>query len=161
VNPSNPVSDVSMHQLAKIFEGEVTKWHDVDERGAGPIVVVERNDKSQVRKSFEDLVTPGEDPFRGARIVEKASDVIDLVKSTPGAIGYLSLHKMSSAVKALSVNKVEMSRMTMLSGRYPLSRSFYLAVHMNGSPLADKFIQFALSKEGQTILADEGLLETY
>jgi phosphate transport system substrate-binding protein len=169
VNPSNPITDLKPRQLAKIFEGEITKWHEVSEHGEGNIVVVERDAKSHTRRSFEDLVMPGADAMPGARVAANAGELIDIVKSTPGAIGYLSLHKMSPAVKALQIEactgddceKVEMSRMTMLSGRYPLARSFYLAVHMNGSPLADKFIQFALSKEGQTILEEDGLLATY
>ena len=161
VNPANPVGDLTVHQLARIFDGEATKWHDVG-GGEGAIVVVDRDKKSHVRKSFEELlVLSGDESAPGARTVANAGELLDLVRSTPGAIGYLTLHKMGPGVKALRINGVEMTRPTMLSGRYPLSRSFYLAVHMNASPLGDKFIEFTLSKDGQNILATDGLLETY
>jgi phosphate transport system substrate-binding protein len=160
VNPANPVNDLSMHQLARIFEGEVTKWREVG-GGEGRIIVIDRDKKSHVRKSFEDLVLSGDESARAAKIAASAAELLDTVRSTPAAIAYVTLHKMGAGVKALRINGVEMTRATMLSGRYPLSRSFYLAVHMNGSSLADRFIEFTLSKEGQSLLADDGLLETY
>ena len=49
----------------------------------------------------------------------------------------------------------------MLSGRYPLTRSFYLAVYKKPSSLAESFVSFALSKEGQSLLVGKGLLAVY
>jgi len=49
----------------------------------------------------------------------------------------------------------------MLSGRYPLSRTFYLAVYLKAPPIAEKFVQFAVGKEGQAILAKDGLLPVH
>jgi ABC-type phosphate transport system substrate-binding protein len=49
----------------------------------------------------------------------------------------------------------------MLSGRYPLTRSFYLAVYLKPSRIAESFVSFALSREGQSLLADKGLLPVY
>jgi ABC-type phosphate transport system substrate-binding protein len=68
---------------------------------------------------------------------------------------------MGPGVKGLRVDEVEMSRATMLSGRYPLARSFYLVMHMKVSPLAERFVDFALSKDGQDLLASRGLLEVF
>jgi phosphate transport system substrate-binding protein len=160
VNPANPVSDLTMRQVARIFEGEVTNWKDVG-GGDGPITLVDRDKKSHTRKSFEDLVLGGDESASAAKTAANAAEVIELVKSTPGAVSYLSLHKMGPGVKALRINGVEMSRVTMLSGRYPLSRSFYLAVRMGSSPSAERFIEFTLGRDGQTLLAADGLLETY
>jgi phosphate transport system substrate-binding protein len=160
VNLANPVNDLSMDQLARIFEGEVTKWKDVG-GGEGAIVLVDRDKKSNVKKSLEDLLLAGEDFRAASKTAASAAEMLDTVRSTSTAIGYLTLHKMGPGVKALRVNGVEMSRMTMLSGRYPLARSFYLAVHMTVSPLAERFIEFTLSKRGQDLLASDGLLEVF
>ena len=160
VSPANPVNDLSMHQLTRIFEGETTNWREVG-GSEGEIVLVARDKKSHLRKSFEDLALGGEDSAPGTKTAANAAELFEIIKSTPGAIGYLTLHKLGPGVKALRINGVEMTRMTMLSGRYPLSQSFYLAVHMGGSVQADRFIEFTLSKEGQTLLANDGLLETY
>ena len=69
--------------------------------------------------------------------------MLDAVRSTPGAIGYVTLRHLEPGVKVLNVDGVEMSRSTMLSGRYPLARSFYLVVHMKSSPVAERFIACA------------------
>jgi phosphate transport system substrate-binding protein len=162
VNPANPVNDLSIHQLTKMFEGEITTWKAVG--GADlPVVIVDREKDSNLRRSFEELVPglAGDAAPRAAKIIPHADELIAFMKSTPGAIGYMTLKKIGPAVKPLHINGVEMSRMTMLSGRYPLSRSFYLAVHMTGSALAERFIEFTLSKDGQTLLGTNGLLETY
>ncbi len=159
VNPANPVNELSTSQLVRVFEGEVTKWKEVG-GGEGGIVLVDRDKKSNLKLSLEDLLLAGED-FTSARTAASAAEMLEIVRSTPTAIGYLSLHKMGPGVKALRVNGVEMSRMTMLSGRYPLARSFYLAVHMKVSALGERFIEFTLSKRGQDLLASDGLLEVF
>ena len=160
VNPANPVSDLSVHQLARIFEGEATKWRDVG-GGEGAIVVVDRDKKSHVRKSFEELSSsrarslhPAQDRSQRRRaprphkVDARGDRLLDAPQDGPRGEG--AAHQWC-----------RMTRPTMLSGRYPLSRSFYLAVHMNASPLGDKFIEFTLSKDGQELLASDGLLETY
>ena len=54
-----------------------------------------------------------------------------------------------------------MTKLTMLSGRYPLSRSFYLAVHVKAPALAERFIAFTRSQTGQVTLAEDGLLPIF
>ena len=54
-----------------------------------------------------------------------------------------------------------MSRLTKISGRYPLSRTFYQAVYMNPPKMAEEFVAFTLSKAGQEILAKDGMLPVH
>jgi phosphate transport system substrate-binding protein len=160
VNPSNPVSDLSETQLQRIFKGQATKWKDVG-GSEGNIVLIDRDKRSSLRQSVEELILDGDTVKTASTIVVSSAEVIAAVKGTPTAIGYITLHKMSPAVKALRVSGVEMTRLTMLSGRYPLSRSFYLAVHLKASPLAERFIAFTRSPQGQATLAEDGLLPVF
>jgi len=160
VNPSNPVSDLSESQLRRIFKGETTKWKDVG-GSEGKIILIDRDKKSNLRQSLEELLLDGDTVKNASMALAASGDVIAAVKATPTAIGYITLHKMSPGVKALRVNGVEMTKLTMLSGRYPLSRSFYLAVHLKASALAERFIAFTRSQQGQTMLAEDGLLPVY
>ena len=49
----------------------------------------------------------------------------------------------------------------MCRGRYPLSRTFYLGLYLKAPKLAEKFVEFAISKDGQAILAKDGLLPVH
>ena len=49
----------------------------------------------------------------------------------------------------------------MLSGRYPLTRSFYLAIYMKPTRAAEQFVEFAASKGGQSALVETGLIGVY
>jgi phosphate transport system substrate-binding protein len=61
-------------------------------------------------------------------------------------------------VKQLKIGGVEMSRLAVLSGRYPLSRTFYLGLYLKAPKVAERFVEFALSKDGQELFAKDGLL---
>jgi phosphate transport system substrate-binding protein len=163
VNPANPVTDVTSHQLSRIFRAETTNWAAVG-GSKEAIALVNRDAKSHLRRSLEDMVLGGEQVAPGAKTADSAAQVLEAVRSLSGAIGYVTLRSLEAGeagVKVLKVDGVEMSRPTMLSGRYPLARSFYLVVHMKSSPVAERFIDYALSKEGQEALAKDGLLEVF
>lgn len=160
VNPDNPVTDVTSRQLSRVFRAEVTSWAAVGGKKEA-IVLIDRDAKSQLRRSLEDMVLGGEEVVSSAKVARSAAEMLEAVRSTSGAIGYMTLRSLGPGVKVLKVDGVEMSRPTMLSGRYPLSRSFYLVVYMNASPVAESFIDFVLSKEGQDVLAKDGLLEVF
>lgn len=160
VNPANPLTDITSHQLARIFRADTTNWASVG-GSKEAIALIDRDAKSHLRRSLEDLVLGGEEVAAAAKTADSAAHMLDAVRSMPGAIGYVTLRHLEPGVKVLEVDGVEMSRSTMLSGRYPLARSFYMVVHMKSSPVAERFIDFALSKDGQELLAKDGLLEVF
>ncbi|MBI5542878.1 MAG: phosphate ABC transporter substrate-binding protein [Deltaproteobacteria bacterium] len=157
VNPKNPVSELSLKQLDDIFSGDLTSWKQVGGADA-PIVAYSREKAGGSSRSFSEMVLGGDDPFSGVKKVASGKAMIAAVAADPNGIGYLSLRRVSTEVKVAKVEGVEMSRLTMLSGRYPLSRTFYLGLYSKPSPLAEEFVRFTLSKEGQALLAEEGLL---
>jgi phosphate transport system substrate-binding protein len=157
VSLKNPVQGLTIKQLAGVFSGEIASWKELGGPDL-PVIVVDRDKASRTRKSLMDLVLGGEEPTKVARRANKAAEVVAALEAEPGAIGYMSLRTLTKGVRALAVNDVEMSRSTMLSGRYPLTRSFYLVTYRKPTPLAERFIEFVLSKEGQAILTEDGLL---
>ena len=160
VSKANPIAGLTMKQLADIASGAVTTWKDVG-GSDGPITLVDRPKTSQLRKSFMDLVLQGEEPTHTATPSKGNEEMAQVIQANANAIGYVSYHHASADLKVLPINGVEMSRATMLSGRYPLTRSFYLAVYMRPSALAESFVTFALSKAGQALLVEKGLLAVY
>jgi phosphate transport system substrate-binding protein len=160
VSKENPVAGLTLKQLGDIASGAVTSWKGVG--GADvPITLIDRPKKSQLRKSFMDLVLQGEEPTHTATIAKGYEEMAQMIKANPNAVGYVSYHYASADLKVLPIGGVEMNRATMLSGRYPLTRSFYLAVYMKPGSLAESFVSFTLSKEGQALLVEKGLLGVY
>jgi len=92
------------------------------------------------------------------RQVGSHQEMLDAVKSSPGAIGFVSLREIQPGVKVATIDGVAIDRLTILSGRYPLSRSFYLVLYGDSTPAAEKLVAFALSDAGQAIFAEDGLV---
>ncbi|MBI5534270.1 MAG: phosphate ABC transporter substrate-binding protein [Deltaproteobacteria bacterium] len=160
VHPDNPVKRIQLKQLTGVFAGQITSWKDLG--GADlPIVVLDLERGARARKSLMDIVLSGEEPTRSAQVVPRVEDMASTVSGNKQAIGYLALKHMTKTVVPLVVGDVEMNRTTMLSGRYPLTRSFYLVTYRSQSPLVASFIEFALSKEGQDLLTEEGLMAVH
>ena len=160
VSTSSPIAGLTMKQLADVSSGAVRSWKEVGGPDA-PVAFIDRPKTFQLRKSFMDLVLGGEEPLRTSKVAEKQEQVLSALNADVNAISYVAFHRATADVKAVPINGVEMNRATMLSGRYPLTRSFYLAVYRHPSPLAERFITFALSKEGQGLLVEKGLLAVY
>ena len=160
VNPANPLTNLSRQQLREIFGGHITNWSQVGGPNA-PITVVGRKAGSTTRKAMDEMVMDGLDLTKSATILESADAVLKTVAASPSAIGYLALKDLHSGVQALQVNGVAVSRETILSGRYPLSRDFFLVMYDKPKNAIQNFVDFALSNDGQKILEHEGLIRVY
>ncbi|MEN6379329.1 MAG: phosphate ABC transporter substrate-binding protein [Methanofastidiosum sp.] len=162
VHPTNKVSSLTLDQIKKIYDGNVTNWSQVG--GANEkIVVVGRDAASGTREFFWEHVMGKGDFAQG--MLEKNSNgaVKTTVALTPGAIGYVGLGYIDAEVKAIKVNKngtlIEPSVVNVINGTYPISRSLYFLT--KGAPkagLATEFINFLLSVDGQKIVEEEGFV---
>jgi len=157
VNQANPLTSLSKDQLARIFLGQVTDWSAVGGR-SGPIQLYSRDNQSGTYDTFKSLVLNGADAASSAKTVSDSSALSDAVANDPNGIGFIGLPYVRSA-RALAIS--DRGAMAMLPNRftvatedYPLSRRLYF--YTPSSPqnkFTRKFIQFALSKAGQDIVA--------
>ncbi len=158
VNPANPVTDLTMEQLGKIYSGQITNWKEVGGNDAD-IIVVSREGASGTRSAFEELIKL-EDAgglVEDATVVEGNGNVQTNVAGNANAIGYVSFSFIDESVKGINVNEVEGTPENAKSGTYPLSRPF-LFVYMNdkATPVVQAFIDFALSDDGQGFVEEHG-----
>ena len=99
VNPENPVSDLSIETLAKIFTGEIKNWSEIGGND-GEIVLIGREASSGTRDGFESIVgVEGVCQYRNE--LTSTGDVITTVAGNPNAIGYASLASVKESVKAI------------------------------------------------------------
>ena len=152
VNNENPVSDLSIEQLAQIFKKEVTNWADVGGED-GEIVVIGREAGSGTRDGFESIVGV-EDACVYDQELTATGAVISAVASNKLAIGYASLSAVGDTVKTLTVEGVECSEATVLDGTYKVQRPFNFITNDSAelSDAAKAFIDFAVSADAAELI---------
>lgn len=156
VNPENPVSDLDIDTIAKIYTGEITNWKDVGGSDA-EVVLIGREAASGTRDGFESI-TGTKDKCQYRQELTSTGDVITAVSQNPDAIGYASLAAIKDSVKALSVDGVTPSEATVKDGSYPVQRPFVL-VTVEGKTLsaaAQSFFDYATSADAADIIAKAG-----
>ncbi|HEY6865643.1 MAG TPA: substrate-binding domain-containing protein [Candidatus Eisenbacteria bacterium] len=164
-NPGSTVENVSLEDLRKIYAGSYTSWSQLGGR-AVPIEPVIQPMQSDVTTFFLDQVMGGT-PIQ-ARVLTEPSDslVVERVRSTPAAVGYVSMAWGGHGAKTLRV--ASMTGLPYLvpdpeavyKGTYPLTRFFNLYVRSDGSRLANGFITYITSRDGQALVYDSGLVPT-
>ena len=156
VNPENPVSDLDVDTIAKIYTGEITNWKDVGGNDA-EIVLIGREAGSGTRDGFESI-TDTKDACQYRQELTSTGDVINTVSQNPNAIGYASLSAVGDSVKALTVGGVEATEATVKDGSYVVQRPFVL-VTKEGTELsaaAQAFFDYALSADAASIISAAG-----
>ena len=156
VNPENPVSDLSLEQIAAIYTGEITNWKEVGGNDA-EIVLIGREAGSGTRDGFESI-TETKDACQYRQELTSTGDVINTVSQNPDAIGYASLSAVGDSVKALTVGGVEATEATVKDGSYVVQRPFVLVTKEGTelSPAAQAFFDYALSADAASIIAAAG-----
>lgn len=156
VNPQNPVRDLSLEQIAKIYTGEITNWKDVGGEDA-EIVRIGREAGSGTRDGFESI-TETKDACQYRQELTSTGDVITTVSQNPNAIGYASLAAIKDSVKALTVNGVAPTEATVKDGTYLVQRPFVLVTKEGAalSETAQKFFDFATSADAASIISAAG-----
>lgn len=162
VYSDNPVSDITLDNVKKIYLGEITNWNEIGGDDM-TIVVVGRDSSSGTREFFSEKVMDKEDYV--ATQLEKNSNgaVKQTVAQTPGAIGYVSMGYLDETVKGLKIENadvmIEPTIENVLNGKYPVSRG--LNMFTNGEPkgLAKDYLDFIAGPVGQAIVTEEGYVK--
>lgn len=160
VHPSNDVDDLTSAEVQDIFNGQIENWSEVGGRDA-PIVVVTREAGSGTYGAFEELVMEDELPVASALRQGSNGAVRQIVAGDPDAIGYISLGIVDQSVKPVAIDGVQASTEAVLAGTYTLVRPFLFVHRQNAelSSLAQNFLDFVLSPEGQNALSQAGLIQ--
>lgn len=156
VHPDNPVADLDVETIAKIYTGEITNWSEVGGNDA-EIVLIGREAGSGTRDGFESITGTGEQ-CQYRQELTSTGDVITTVSQNPDAIGYASLAAVKDSVKALTVGGVAPSEATVKDGSYIVQRPFVL-VTKTGAALSDAaqaFFDFAMSDQAEELILNAG-----
>ena len=164
VHPANPLSQLTMDQLAAIFSGSVRNWKEVGGSDLA-IVVLSREVNSGTHVYFKEHVlrrgrTDSQVEFAANALMLSSSQAIaDEVAQNSGAIGYFGMGYISAKEKALAIAMdadspyVPPTIKNVISKAYPISRPLLMVTRGKPIGLVAKFLNFVFSPEGQKIVA--------
>ena len=147
--------------------GTKTESASSDWDSSNDITIVSREDGSGTRGAFVELFgiqqeVDGEKVDMttvDAQVTNNTSVMLTTVAGDEYAIGYVSLGSLDESVKALKIDGAEATEENIENGSYKVSRPFNIAVKEGAdNEVANDFITYIMSTEGQKIVADNGYI---
>lgn len=160
VHPSNPVVDLTIDQIARIFTGEIQNWKEVGGSPA-PIHVITRNPSSGTYYYFKEHVL-GEAAYSPrAEPMPTTAAIVQRIAADSLAIGYGGLGYGTERVRSLRVNGIEAVDENVRNDTYPIRRYlvFYTLKFPSGS--VRSFIDWVVSDEGQVCVREAGYIPLF
>ncbi len=158
INPDNPVDNLTIEQIAKLYTGEITNWKDVGGEDH-EVVLIGREAGSGTRDGFESIIDT-KDSCKYRQELTSTGDVLTTVAQNPNAIGYASLSAVKDTVKVLAVNGVVPSEATVKDGSYSVQRPFVLVTMKDRelSKTAQEFFDYITSDKVSDLIASAGVV---
>ncbi|MCB0118811.1 MAG: phosphate ABC transporter substrate-binding protein [Anaerolineales bacterium] len=169
VNPENPVSELTLQQISDIYSGKVTNWTEVGGEDR-PIVKLSRETNSGTHVYFlETVLRLGEKDNKtlfstDTLLLPSSEGIIAEVRQNPNAIGYDGLGYVPDDLKMIAIAETEGGAYvlpaieTVNDKTYPIARDLYM--YTNGEPtgITKEYLDWILSAEAQTIVAELGFV---
>jgi phosphate transport system substrate-binding protein len=161
VNESNPINELDLDQLEKIFTGKAKNWKDFGGPDA-PITVYSRENSSGTYEFFKEHVLKGADFVSSAQTMPGTAALLQAVSKDKGGVGYGGA-AYGHGAKALKIKKtadspaIEATEENVVSGKYPIWRYLYnyLDAAKDKGEIAS-YLNWIRSEEGQKIVKDVG-----
>ncbi|MEG0923975.1 MAG: substrate-binding domain-containing protein [Anaerovoracaceae bacterium] len=131
------------------------------------ISIVSREDGSGTRGAFIELFgieqkdadgNKIDNTIESAEITNSTSVMMTTIEGNEQAIGYISLGSLNDTVKAIKIDGAEPTVENIKSGAYKIARPFNIVTGKNVSKLSNDFIAYIMSKEGQTVIEEQGYI---
>jgi len=168
VHKDNPMDEITLEQLTALYAegGSVTRWSELGVTIPGvkddTIVRVSRQSSSGTYEFFREHALGNKDFRLGSRDLNGSKEVVELVGTTPTAIGYSGMGYATPAVKMLRVapkageTAVAPTIAAVHDKTYPLARSLHLYTLGEPPAAAKAYVEWILSPAGQKIVEDAG-----
>ncbi len=160
LNKSNSVTNLTIDQIKKIYAGQITNWSQVGGPNL-PIVLISRESNSGTLDTFKHFIMGEETPISSKAESQGSNGaVLQSVRNTKGAIGFVGLGFIDESIKAVSVGGVKPTERNVKNGTYPIGRPLFMFT--NGYPTIGShlynFITLYLTPEGQKLVREAGYI---
>ncbi|HKJ08915.1 MAG TPA: phosphate ABC transporter substrate-binding protein [Gammaproteobacteria bacterium] len=160
-HPDNPVKNITIDQIRKLYLGQITNWKQLGGRDAPIHLYVRKGKISGVGLTIRQLVfanynqdfTPKARRFRSSGPLEKG------IQKDPDAVGITGISSARKRhVRILELDGKDPSYANIKAGKYLLYRPLYLAYNPKSPHLKEikAFIRFADTPAGQKCMRDNG-----
>jgi len=164
VHSSNPIKEISIEEIARIFAGGTNDWSQIGDGKSGKIVVLSRESSSGTYVYFRDNVLGGKNYRSDALLMPSTKAIASEIARNPNAIGYggEAYFRGQRGVKIVPVSRkkggeaVYPSDENVKARKYPIARELYMYTPGKPSGMAADFIKFTLSPEGQAVVKEVG-----
>lgn len=163
VHPDNKVGRLTREQLEGIFTGKITNWKQLGGEDLR-IVPYARETSSGTYEFFREVVLKNKNYMSGIMSMPATGVIIQSVSQTKGAIGYVGLAYLSDKVKGIAVSFdggksfVQPSVENAKKKTYPVVRPLYYYYKASSEREVKPFVDYALSLEGQKVVAEVGFI---
>lgn len=164
LNVNNPVQNLTIGQVKRIYTGEIVNWKELGGSDAR-IVLYSRENNSGTYEFFKEHVLQKQDFASQTQHMVGTGALVNAVAKDPNAIGFGGI-AYASGVRPAALAFNESSRYVLpkeeeiLTGNYPVSRLLYFYLKERPSGLAKEFIDWVISKNGQAVVSEVGYLPT-
>lgn len=162
VNHANRIESMTVDQLQSVFTGAIRDWSELG-LSAGPISIYARDDRSGTYDTFASLVLRGKKLRPDAHRFTDSAALASSVDRDATGIGFIGLPFIGPTravpIAATGTQPLRPNRLTVATEDYALARRLYLyGPDPSAPPTARRFIEFALSPQGQKIVEETGFV---
>ncbi len=165
VNAKNPIEDITVEQIRKIYAGEITRWEELGVKGMGKIRAFQRSEGSGSQSTLEKLMegkelmeAPKEDVVdMMAGIIDRTADYKNYKDALGFSFRFYSMEMIrNEQIKLLRVEGVYPKEDAIEDGTYPLASEFYAVTRTDASENTRKLVEWIQGEQGQDIVKKTG-----
>lgn len=169
VHPSNPVKELTLAQLAKIYRGEITNWKELGGADA-PLVLLSRDTTSGTFQFFREFVVQEQGKLKNAEYAQatmmmpSTEAIVQELSRNVNAIGYVGLGYLKPSMAAVGMKADETAPAvlpavaTVSDKTYSLARPLYFYIVGDLKGALKSYVDFVLSDAGQKIVRELGFV---
>ncbi|MEW6652658.1 MAG: phosphate ABC transporter substrate-binding protein [Bacteroidota bacterium] len=161
VNKANKkIVELTLEQIKKIYQGQITNWKELGGNDA-KIIIYGRENSSGTYVYFKEFVLENQDFSSSMQSLPGTAAVVNAVSKDKNAIGFGGA-AYAKGIKDIAVKKDANSKAFLPakkfigSGEYPISRYLYMYTRKRPEGNIKKFVDWALSEKGQSIVTEVG-----
>jgi phosphate transport system substrate-binding protein len=159
LNSKNSIENLTVNQLKDIFTCKITNWNQVGGTD-DTIVTISRTSQSGTYEYFKSHILDDDEFCSKTISINSTESVVSNIINNPNAIGYggIAFH---TGVKHININGITPNDTNVRNDTYPIIR--YLFFYTINSPSGEvkKFIDWVMSKEGQSIISNFGFISIW